>query len=562
MIGVLCKPSEMEVVQEFFQLFKTSWEFYLPRHSYDLVLATTEEIPADLCPNVLVVYGSRTHSFDKENGILTRAIHSGVWLNWDGVEFPLYGDSAVFEAAGRPVVRRKGESDSVGLALDHATHQTVRVGYDLFKEVAYLLLKGQPKENAQIPTLEIHISLLRNIMLDAGLAFVEIPPVPAGYEFMACLTHDVDFTGICEHKLDYTMWGFVYRGLVSSLFDALRARIPWSKCRRNWQAVLSLPLVFLGWKDDFWLEFERYMKIEAGLGSTFFFVPFKGYRGTRGSKLAPRRRAVKYDISKMRRQIHTLIENDCEIGLHGIDAWQDSGKALAEYQRLCEVTGQSVAGVRMHWLYFAENSPTVLEEAGLSYDSTIGYNDAVGFHRGTSQAFSLSPAGNLLELPLIVQDTAMFYPDRTNLSEEEAMDSCSRLIQFISIFGGTLTVNWHTRSLSPERLWGDFYTRLLEEIRKSRVWFGTARQIVEWFRARRALRFEQVQFSGGRLCLKIAGRPADGHPPFLIRVYLPQSKVSKDFDVQTTTPAYTDTPWNGETELRVDLQNTVGYSQL
>ena len=44
----------------------------------------------------------------------------------------------------------------------------------------------------------------------------------------------------------------------------------------------------------------------------------------------------------------------------------------------------------------------------------------------------------------------------------------------MSSSGGALTVNWHTRSLSPERLWGDFYKELLAEIQTHRVWFGTA----------------------------------------------------------------------------------------
>src|SRR5439155_25937613 len=117
--------------------------------------------------------------------------------------------------------------------------------------------------------------------------------------------------------------------------------------------------------------------------------------------------------------------------------------------------------VRMHWLYFSEDSPRILEEAGFSYDSSFGYNNTVGFRAGTSQAFCPLTAQSLLELPLTIQDTAMFYPAHLNLHEAEALDSCRRLIESASRFGGALTVNWHTRSLSPERLWGDVCRRLL-----------------------------------------------------------------------------------------------------
>ncbi len=41
----------------------------------------------------------------------------------------------------------------------------------------------------------------------------------------------------------------------------------------------------------------------------------------------------------------------------------------------------------MHWLYWAEKLAQALEKAGFEYDSTFGYNDAIGFRAGTTQAF-------------------------------------------------------------------------------------------------------------------------------------------------------------------------------
>lgn len=551
MIGVISEDSEVRVVEEFFQLFKTPWEFYVPQHSYDIVIATSDAIPAKLSANVLVIYNSKSIGFDCEIGIAPRSRRKCQWLEWDGVEFPVYGDMSVFQPVGRTILRRKGKSDIVGIEVTEPTCKILRIGYDLFQEVSFLLSKGQPQENAHVSTLEIHISLLRSCMLNAGIPFVEVPPIPAGYDFMACLTHDVDFTGIWAHKFDHSMWGFVYRALAGSLIAALRGRMAWSKLLRNWKAVFSLPLVYLGLQDDFWLDFDRYVQIEKGLGSTFFFIPFKNLAGVRDSGTAPKRRAAKYDVAEIKEQVRELLRCGCEVGLHGIDAWRDSPKARAERKRICEVAGRTVAGVRMHWLYFAEGSPKALEEAGFSYDSTFGYNDAIGFRGGTTQVFCPPGAEVLLELPLDIQDTAMFYPSRMNLSETEALDSCKQLIEFASIFGGALTVNWHTRSLSPERLWGDFYVSLLKQIQNYRVWFGTAEEIVTWFRKRRALRFEQVQFAEDSSRLKITGPAPDGLPPFLVRTHHPKSRFSVDAAATTPVAAYSDTPWKGETELKI-----------
>jgi hypothetical protein len=392
-------------------------------------------------------------------------------------------------------------------------------------------------------------------MVSAGVCFVELPPVPPGYDFMACMTHDVDFTGIREHKLDRTMWGFIYRALFGSIVSALRGRMSWSNCWRNYQAVLSLPLVYCGLSNDFWLEFQQYMKIEEDMRSTFYFIPFKNYPGVRGAKRAPKCRAAKYDLFKIKEQVCDLVKNGCEVGLHGIDAWQDHTRACIEKNRITELTGQSEIGVRMHWLYFEERlSPKILEEAGFEYDSTFGYNDAVGFRGGTTQAFCPSSATSLLELPLNIQDTALFYPGRMNLSETDAMDCCRRLIEWTAKFGGVLTVNWHTRSLSPERLWGNFYKRLLEEMRSYRVWFGTAQEIVNWFQSRRAVRFEEVKFTDEGVRLRMTGASPQGQTALIIRVHHPELKALAEPQTCTRVPAYSDMPWKGEAELTLQAE--------
>ncbi len=551
MIGVISKDSEIKVVQEFFELFKTPWEFYVPQHVYDMVIATSDLMPTNPNAPVLAIYNSRRTEFDQGIGMATQLRQKDEWLECDGVEFPVYGDESVFHPAEGAFLRRRGKPDIVGVEVNESTCRVMRVGYDLFQEISFLLSRGQPRENAHIPTLEIHISLLRRCMLNAGISFVEIPPVPGGYDFMACLTHDVDFTGIRKHKFDQTMWGFVYRALVGSLIDALRGRMAWSKLRQNWKAVFSLPLVHLGLQEDFWLEFDRYLQIESGLGSTFYFLPFKDFAGEQDSGAAPKRRAAKYDVTEIKEQVRELLRSGCEIGLHGIDAWRGAQKAREERSRIYGVTGQPVAGVRMHWLYFDKGSPKALQEAGFSYDSSFGYNNAVGFRGGTTQVFCPTFAGDLFELSLNIQDTAMFYPSRMNLTETQALDMYKLLIGSTATFGGALTVNWHTRSLSPERLWGDSYVSLLNQIRNKCVWFGTAEEIVTWFRNRRAFRFEQAQSIETGLQVRITGPAPDGLPPFLVRTHHPTSRFSTETAFTTLGTAYSDTPWRGETELKV-----------
>jgi hypothetical protein len=138
-----------------------------------------------------------------------------------------------------------------------------------------------------------------------------------------------------------------------------------------------------------------------------------------------------------------------------------------------------------------------------------------------------------------------------HLSETRALDSCKRLLEFTKAFGGVVTVNWHTRSLSPERLWGDFYKMLLDEMRNYRVWFGTAQEIVAWFRNRRALSFEQVQFTQEGLRLKLTGPSPDERHPYLVRVYPGGSRSPLDSPSGGRNPGYSDTLWKGEARLNL-----------
>jgi peptidoglycan/xylan/chitin deacetylase (PgdA/CDA1 family) len=422
---------------------------------------------------------------------------------------------------GQPLLRVKGSSEIAGMRITTPNGHIVRVGFNLFQEVSFLLSKGQPEDNAHIPTLEMHIAILRNWILSAGVPIVEIPAVPAGYRFTACLTHDVDFIKIRQHKFDRTLWGFLYRALIASLQGVLSRRLSLHKLLKNYKAVLSLPFVYLGFGRDFWFQFDKYLEIEDDLKSTFFIIPFKGRIGGKVSLQHPERRATHYDITDIKDIVQKLLNNGNEIGLHGIDAWHDTNLANHELKRITDITGQFEIGIRMHWLCFDEYSPKILDEAGFRYDSTFGYNEAIGYRAGTSQVFRPLGARNLLELPLHIQDMALFSPNYEGLTETQAWERCKDLFDKVNRYGGIMTILWHMRSLAPERLWEDFYVKILNELKKRNAWFATASQAVEWFRMRRRVSFENVSFLDNKLRINLKSYECESVPKLMIRVRIP-----------------------------------------
>ena len=128
---------------------------------------------------------------------------------------------------------------------------------------------------------------------------------------------------------------------------------------------------------------------------------------------------------------------------------------------------------------------------GFDYDSTWGYNDAVGYRAGTSQVFRLPAAESLLELPLSIMDSALFYPDRMNLTGRTALARVPAIVDNARRFGGTLVINWHDRSLAPERLWDRVYQHAARSKSDAASASGSPprSEAVDWFRWRRSIRF-------------------------------------------------------------------------
>jgi hypothetical protein len=316
------------------------------------------------------------------------------------------------------------------------------------------------------------------------------------------------------------MFGFLYRALVGSVVNFCRGRRSLRQVAINWKAAFSLPLVFAGLAKDFWNQLDRYLEMEKDLASTFFVIPTPGDAGADSNGQRKARRASRYSLADIADELKRLLSANREIAVHGIDAWRDRIKGRQERERIQEITGTSEVGVRMHWLYFNSQAPLTIEKGGFAYDSTVGYNETIGYRAGTAQVFKHLNADHLLELPLHIMDTALFYPSYMNLSDEQADAATRPLIENAMRFGGVLTVNWHDRSLGPERLWGDAYVTLLQELRARTPWFATAAQTVSWFRKRRATSFVSVTEDGGTIRVQpSANETAANVPPLTIRVY-------------------------------------------
>lgn len=552
MIGVIANTSDCQAVYEFFELFKTPWEFYRTDRHYDVLIVSEGGDLPSVSVKLLIHYsGSRTKS-DADGE--TDPQQKGRNLLYKGRRIPIYGNSMTFRNEQIAFLEEERSHSSVGYQglLNSATY--IRVGYDLFQEIKVLLTIGQPPENADIPTLELHIALLRDLIVESGALLVEIPPIPVGFSFIACLTHDVDHPSIRRHKWDHTTLGFLYRAVIGSIIRVLQGRMPFRHLFTNWWAAAKLPFVHLGLARDFWYEFDRYLAIERDLDSTFFVLPFKGNPGMTTSGPAPRIRASSYGAADIAERLQILVSSGREIGLHGIDAWIDSEKGQQEMAQIATITGATTIGVRMHWLYFDDNSPLALEKAGFSYDSTVGYNQTIGYRAGTAQVYKPLQTTKLLELPLHVMDTALFYPDYLNLTFEEADRRIGEIVDYARQFGGAVTFNWHDRSIAPERLWGEFYASLICGLQRKGAWCSSAGSVVSWFQYRRSVVFKRAGHGLEVAQTKIGMASDKNFPGLRLRVYN-VGKAGENFSQR-----YVDSALSGDMIIRLDSSSLVTHN--
>src|SRR6266576_3988544 len=90
----------MDGVEEFFQLFKTPWEFYRPGGVYTAVLSTCADV-SNVNAKLLVLYGAEAKSIDTRIGIVRGGRPESACLSDHDASVPIYGEACTFTTPGQ-----------------------------------------------------------------------------------------------------------------------------------------------------------------------------------------------------------------------------------------------------------------------------------------------------------------------------------------------------------------------------------------------------------------------------------------------------------------------------
>jgi len=302
-----------------------------------------------------------------------------------------------------------------------------------------------------------------------------------GARFAVVLSHDVDDISSVS--------------LVEAARLLGRARSPLSYAARRSVAQMGRAMTRLGAVDDPYWRFDQWAREEESYGfrSTFFVFPPRPARPHEFDPLYRLEDAIRFEG---RRQpfsevLRALGRRGFEIGLHASYRSHRSAAQLAsEKAQIERAVGLPVAGIRQHFLRFDLSTTWRAQaEAGFAYDSTLGYNEAIGFRAGIAAPYRAWDATRraalpLLELPLTVMDGALFRTLRLNA--EQAARRTIDQIDLVEKVGGLAVLLWHPNGADERQFpgWWSSYRDVLADLSRRSAWVTTGAEIAAWWRER------------------------------------------------------------------------------
>ena len=288
------------------------------------------------------------------------------------------------------------------------------------------------------PLVSQYASFLREYFRERGMRPASLPWTAAGQQAGFAFSHDVDYPQM----------------------------IKWIECARLLRsrgagALPSIRGVLNGsnhfWQFANWIEFEK----KFGTRPAFYFS------ARRGSLLqyASGTPDCFYDIfsPEFKQLFRMLLDEGCEIGLHSsYNAYHDGARIAAERHALRQASGASVAGGRHHYWRLNPAAPHETlarhQQAGLSYDSSLGFEFYPGFRRGTCHPFHPWHPDERRELKVLQIPPAWMddHFDR-RLAKNGVADPegyAAGLLKAVKATGGIAVVDYHVRGMNR-----DFFPR-------------------------------------------------------------------------------------------------------
>ena len=284
------------------------------------------------------------------------------------------------------------------------------------------------------PVVDEYIEMLWRMLL-----FIEFKEIRKENKFEAVITHDVD--QLIRYKNIFKL----IRIIAGDIILRKKPSLIKSTIKDYWE-------IKKGIKTDNFDTFDFLMdqSEKINLKSHFYFLSQD--RKLR-SVSSTEKKDFRYDIHnpKLKSIFKRIIQRGHIIGIHGSYNSFDSFNIFSkEIGQLTSAAGK-ITESRQHYLRFSTPLTwTILNENNIKQDSTLGFNENIGFRCGTSSQFKVFDIISrqkleLIELPLTVMDGSALYFSKN--PEDFFLQICS-LIDIVKKYKGKFVLLWHTNSFN------------------------------------------------------------------------------------------------------------------
>lgn len=289
----------------------------------------------------------------------------------------------------------------VSCADEYSVSLHDRVGRPLFAAT----YAGRYNISTLVPYAAIAMRGLQHAICQALPGAPETPRSPDGTcSHLLIPTHDVDYFPISR-------WHAVNRLLRNAVFSSVLAKHSLLGMRQVGMAVQTA----LGNRPDPLNQIVHLAEEErrCGFTASYYFLTRHAHR---------RDASYTLDNSTVLDLMHWLESRGMEVGIHGSYTCMDHASGLHNEVADLRHHGFYPQGGRQHWLrYTLERLIPAMERAELSYDTSMGWSDRIGFRAGACFAFppynfGKESAASFLEIPMVVMDQSL-QPKREGLSE-------------------------------------------------------------------------------------------------------------------------------------------------
>lgn len=283
-----------------------------------------------------------------------------------------------------------------------------------------------PAEMYDIPVVNRWFEQLREILLEPlnqSSAFTTEPLLPRQ---TIVLTHDVDL--LRKYR------GF--RTVRHALSTAVHSGVGEATAEMRYAS-----LVMAGIRRDPYDSFDELFTLKERIGapSTFFLMGGGNHALDADYRLSDP--AIRSLISRIR-------ATGDEIGVHpSYESSRSQEMIASELAAVSSAAGRRVQGSRQHYLRLnVPGTLRMLAQAGLRYDSSLGFADRAGFRCGWSGCFYPFDVERreeipIIEIPLIVMDMTLAIYER--IPSELSLERLAHLLDATEVRSGAYVFLWH-----------------------------------------------------------------------------------------------------------------------